>query len=82
MLNCIIAAVKYFVPKVTTLMTLLVQYMSLVLTGEMCRSRMNGFRVFVSRTEDTSNTVPVFTSIQDEPGPIIRVLPKKGTYGR
>lgn len=53
-----------------------------MLVGEPCRVRMNGFRVFVTLTEDTSDIKPVYVSVEDEPGPTIRIPFRQGIPGR
>ena len=50
-------------------------------TGEICKPRMNGFRVFLTPSEDTSGEVPVYTCEIESPGPVITV-PLEGKVGR
>ena len=42
-------------------------------TGEVCYKRMNGFRVFVTPSEDTTDKEPVYTSRVENPGPVITI---------
>ena len=44
-----------------------------VLTGVSCRQRMNGFRVFVTKSENTTDEAPVYTSTVNQPGPVIDI---------